>query len=208
MRQIFSALLLAQLALLWPVGSLTLHDQVQEAALLPQPPILEADYLLDSAARWYLPAGGEARRETKGWFLCGTPLLQFLERYGDRLVDEAELVRRAHWLAGFAGPTEVGEYAQVPRQCRTPGCAGKVSLALAAWPWIEDDAGYRDYRELDDTFSLDDKGIEIRPVMPDAPPQRKKRRQRGRRPSRAGDLPFPELPPSFLGLRAITPKRL
>ena len=47
-------------------------------------------------------------------------------------MDEAELVRRAHWLIELVEPADAHKvYAQVPRQCRTPGCNGKVSLALA-----------------------------------------------------------------------------
>ena len=179
MRQILSVLLLAQLALLWPVASPAPPEHVLEAAVLPDREF-EPDLLLDSAARWYLPVDSEARRETKGWFWCGTPYSQFLQREGDRLVDEAELVRRAHWLVGLVKPADVGEYAQVPRQCRTPGCAGKVSLAYASKLRIEDDAGFLDYRELDEVFSLNDMGFEIRRVVSDTSPQRKKRRQRGR----------------------------
>ena len=140
--------LLALLALPWPFGSLTPHDQVQsqtphdqvqELAVLPQPPVLTADYLLDFAARRYLPAGSEVSKETRNWFFCGTPILQFRHAEGDRLVEEAELVRRAHWLIDLVEPGDAQRlHDEVPRKCRTPGCSGKVSLAEATKIVIEE----------------------------------------------------------------------
>ena len=53
MRKLFIALLLAQVALLL-------------AGDLPERPFIEADALLDVAARGYLPVDSEAWRETRG----------------------------------------------------------------------------------------------------------------------------------------------
>ena len=139
MRKLFTGFLLAQLALLWPLGSLTPHGQVLEVVVLPQPPVLKADYLLDFAARRYLPAGSEVSKETRKWLWCGTPILQFRHAEGDRLVEEAELVRRAHWLIDLVEPADAQRlHDEVPRQCRTPGCSGKVSLAEATELAIEE----------------------------------------------------------------------